>query len=253
MIMLAITSVLFAGVMYLAVTQRAGGPGLNADLVAENPLQQESATVSGAHPIGENEAPSLFLNALAASVPDADPGRPASAVIENLPAQNSHNPIAILEGKNDKGNNTETLNASPGDAQAASGRQISAATGQHGAPSSLLNALNAPAKSNSSQIKRQASQASAPLAANTTTNRPAPAAKARSAVETHLSDGKTNAMDTDVVLLEALVSTSNRQEAKDRATSKSRQEELSRSDKPKTGESENTLTATQTAPEKNKQ
>ncbi|MDB5799357.1 MAG: hypothetical protein JWL63_296 [Rhodocyclales bacterium] len=219
LVMLCVAVFLLGGATYLVLTQESGG---NTTETAHSPVAAPQAIP--AQPASErvvtsiSDTPSLSLSELAASAPTAETSAPGSAVIENVPTVNPGNPVAVLQ--------------SGGKAPA------SAAEGEHGAPSSLLKALTAPATSSKPQKIKPAVQ-SVPQPAPKSATQVATLPASQGARTTHSSANKSTAVDTDVVLIEALVASSDRQKAREAAEAKSKdhEQEQAKADKPKVNES----------------
>ncbi|MEC5387279.1 hypothetical protein VVD49_16235 [Uliginosibacterium sp. H3] len=202
--MLGITCALFSGLLYLAVTQ----PEQTQETVAVTPPPQQAAApvVRNAASSNGSEAPSLSLSALAA---DHDASAPATAVIENE-AGPLRDPIAILEHGN-------AQNTAPGNTSSAKPTPAAPAT-----QANLLKTLNAPAQG--SQANKASAQ-SAPVAVTRPAGRPA-SANPKASAPARSATPKANPVDSDVALLEGLLASSNRQEAKDRAAAKAKDKQV---------------------------
>jgi hypothetical protein len=229
LVMILAAVILVGGGIYFLLTQEPAAVTADEPHSAA-PLAQTAPQTTAAPSTTNNTSavPSLSLSALAASSnPVAEPSAPASATIENEPSQNPHNPIAILEG-------TDKTSAASNDTKAIPG------TNEHGTPSSLLKALNAPAPDKAQQARsstRPVAQASPPATHKADTHSASGTAAPHT---THLPGAQGSSVDTDVVLIEALVASSDRQKAKDAAEAKAKRkkQEQAKADKPKVNEQE---------------
>lgn len=188
-VLLAFAGTLLAGVGYLTLTQSEHGEaqGDTGTQPVASYHEPVTATVNAS-----SEAPSISLSALAASPATPQQSEPATATIENVATRD---PIAILESGN-----------SPQLPDSALAPQKTAT------PASLLKALNAPepGKQSASKTSVSAEKKAKTDDASKRNNRAAPTAG-------RATSSQAAPVDSDVVLLEGLLASSNRQEARDRA------------------------------------
>ncbi|HSD36831.1 MAG TPA: hypothetical protein VLC92_04950 [Rhodocyclaceae bacterium] len=204
LVVLGVTVALFAGVISLALTrpEQATNDAIAATSAPPQATSHEQTIAPVSHG-ATSEAPSLSLSELAASAP-------ASATIENEAAAPARDPIAILESTNGAGAADGAPTAKPG-------------TSTPAAPSSPLKALNATTQNKHSPKDNTGLAQSVPVAATKSSTR---AASAKPAAATRSSNPKANPVDNDVTLLEGLLASANRQEAKDRAAAKGKEKPL---------------------------